>query len=88
MVSKIISKNKFPFFNKFYLTGDFTVTDVRSSQENPSCIKLQTTLITILPLLSKTKSRGFHLLLSFTIVVLTLLLQWCLSSVISNAAKD
>lgn len=35
-------------------------------------------LITVLLLLFKTKSRGFHLLLSFIIVLLNLLLQWCL----------
>lgn len=35
-------------------------------------------LITVLFLLFKTKSRGFHLLLSFIIVLLNLLLQWCL----------
>lgn len=85
-LSEIIFKNKFPLINS-PLTGDFTITDFQSLHENPSCIKLQTMLITILPLLFKTKSRVFHLLLSFIIVSLTLLLQWCLSNVISNAAK-
>lgn len=35
----------------------------------------------------KTESRGFHLLLSFIIVLFNLLLQWCLSNVFNNAAK-
>lgn len=88
-LSKIIFKNKFPFFNKVSLAGDFTITDFQSLHENPSCMKLQTMLITILPLLFRTKSRVFHLLLSLIIVSLTLLLHhyWCLSNVISNAAK-
>lgn len=83
---KIILRIEFPFFNKFSLTGDFAIMDFQYLQENPSYIKLQTMLIIILPLLFNTKSRVFHLLFSFIIVLLTLL-QWCLSNIISNAAK-
>lgn len=85
-LSKIIWRIKFPFFNKFYLTGDFTIVYFQSLQENSSCIKHQTMLRIILPLLFNTKSRVFHLLFLFIIVLLTLL-QWCLSNIISNAAK-
>lgn len=43
--------------------------DFQSLRENPSCIKLSTTLITILPLCFKTKYMVFHLLLSFMIAL-------------------
>lgn len=67
-LSKMVFKSKHPLFNEQEIFSLYmSILYVSHSGH-----------ITNLLLLFKAKSRGFHLLLWFIIVVLNLLLQWCL----------